>query len=255
MIKYFAIVFTLFIIPINLIPQGFDWQWSARIPFENPQNYYGINANYGLDYSIGTISFKEDNISAPDFIDLNGNNFALGINYTHWNKYNKFAIYSIFQYNNLKLHSYSIDNVPLNDNIIAKYKIALDYNINSINLIAGVNYRILESHLLIGTGIQIGTIINNNFEVNEEILGPPEVPPFKTNPPSYKRKINTGKINELNNFFLKSHIKISYNLEIKNGTYIEPNICFAMPLGSMFEGEKVKHYSILFAINYYTSLF
>ena len=255
MFKYFVIIFFLFISSVCSIAQGFDWQWSARVPIENPRNYYGINANYGLDYSIGAISFKENNVPAPDFIDANGNNLGIGINYTYWEQYNRYAIYGIFRYNNFKLSSYSIDNVPINNDIIAQYKVSLDYNFHLLTLQGGINYRLLESHLLIGAGIEIGAIINNSFSANEEILGPPEVPPFSTNPPSYKREITAGKFKELNNLFLKPQIRVSYDLELGRGSYVEPNVCFSIPLWSMFSGDKVRHYSILFGINYYTSFF
>jgi len=255
MLKYFVITLFLFVPSTYLKSQGFDWQWSARCPINNPQNYYGINANYGFNYFIGSISFNENNVSAPNFIDINGNNFGIGINYEHWGKYNRYAFYGTLRYNNLTLSSYTIDNVPLTDDIIAQYKISLDYNFNLLTLHSGINYRILETHFLLGAGIGLGAIVNNVFYANEEILGPAEVPPFPTNPPSYKREITTGELKKINSFFVNTHIKIGYNLDIGKGSYIEPNLCFSIPLGSMFSTEKLSNYAISFGINYYTSLY
>jgi len=250
--KYITIILML-ITYSNLLSQGFDWQFSARLPVVNPQNYYGISLSYGLDYSVGRISFLEKNCNCPDFINADGNNFGLGINYTRWEKYNRYAIYTALRYNNFNMSSSSIDNVPLSKDIIAQYKISLDYNFFQIELQTGINYRILETHLLLGAGINISSTFNNNFTANEEILGPAEVPPLQTNPPSYKRKISDGELKELNKFQIRPHIKLNYDLQLGRKTYMEPNIYLSFPLWSLFSGDKVKHYSFLFGINFYTA--
>ena len=256
MFKYLLTIIFIIITTINLQSQGFDWQWSARFPVINPQNYYGFNVNYGINYSIGNITFRENNVSCPDFINANGNNIGFGINYIYWERNNSYAVYGALRYNNFSISTNSIDNVPITDDIIAQYKITLDCNFHQIDLQCGINYRVINysvlEHFFLGAGIEIGTIVNNDFVAMEEILGPPEVPPFSTNPKSYKREITSGQFNKINKFNIKPQVKIGYNLELGRGSYIEPNICFSIPLRSMFSDDKINHYSILFGINFFT---
>ena len=249
--NYRTIILFFIICYSNLLSQGFDWQWSARFPVKNPQDYYGLNINYGLDYLVGHISMLEDRVDCPDFVGANGSHFGIGLNYTHWEKNNRYAIYGLLQYNAFSVSAYSIDKVPLTDDVIARYKISLDYNFNQIELLVGVNYRILETHFSIGAGINIGGLFNGSFSVNEEILGPADVPPFQTNPPSYSREIVAGELKSLNIFQIRPHIKLSYNLQLGRGTYIEPNLCYKIPLGSIFNGDDVLHNSILFGVSFY----
>jgi hypothetical protein len=235
----------------NILSQGFDWQWSARLPIENPHNYYGISANYGLDYFVGHISFVENKVYCQNFGNGNGNDISFGVNLEHWTEYNHYAFFSALQYKNYSVISSSVDLIPLNEEVIGKYKTILDYNFNQIDLLVGIKYRILETHFSIGAGLSLGYIVSNGYTATEEILGPTEVPPFSTNPPSYTREITSGELKQLNNFVIKPFFRLGYDLELGRGTYIEPHLCILFPLWSMISGDKVNHYSASFGINLY----
>jgi hypothetical protein len=253
--KLFPTLLLLFATAGNLIyAQGFNWQWSARLPFEISRNYWGISAKFGLQYAVGNISFLENKIQCVDYVDGNGNDISLGATFEHWEKYNRFAYRAGLQYKNNSISSYSIDYVPLNSAITAEYRNELAINFSEINLNIGAKYRILNTHFNIGTDIIASYIFEKTFNVTEEILGPPEVPPFTTNPPSYKRDILNGEIASMHYFQIKPAISIGYDMQLGRGTYFEPNISFTIPTFSMFKGTNVHNYITSLGINFYRKI-
>jgi hypothetical protein len=92
-------------------------------------------------------------------------------------------------------------------------------------------------------------IVSKTFKATEEILGPPEIPPFPNN--SYKREILNGELNTFNFVQFYPSLSIGYDLQLGLGTYIEPNFTLLIPARSMFSNDNVKNYLISFGINFY----
>jgi hypothetical protein len=157
------------------------------------------------------------------------------------------------QYEFNSLETSVIDFVPHSPDIIGEYQTSLSMNYSKINLQAGIKYRILESHFNIGADILLAYIIENNFLVTEKILGPPELPPFNTIPPSYKREIIAGEMRTINKFKIQPSFSIGYDMQLARGTYIEPNISFTPSTHTMFYGDKVNYYAIIFGIKFLTA--
>jgi hypothetical protein len=240
------IAFFTFSVPI--FSQGFDWQWSARLPFETPRLYYGGNFQYGLSTVYGEISFLEDKIQCQNFQNGNGNLLSFGLNAEYWEERNRFAYRATLQFDVNQFVSKSKDFVPIDSTIIAEYETALTQNFQKINVGIGGKYRIANTHFNIGADLFFSFLINNSFTVTEEILGPPEVPPFSTNPPSYKRDVLDGKINSLNKVQIIPTVSIGYDLQLGLGTYIEPNISLQIPLFSVFSGATVTNSLVSFGL-------
>lgn len=234
-----------------LFCQGFDWQWSPRLPFDNPRLYWGFNASYNVLSASGNISFLENRITCQDFNDGDGYKVNVGGNIEYWDKLNRFAYRAGLNYNINSLNSYSKDFVPISPTLTAEYenKLALNYSFVSIN--AGAKYQIGRTHINIGADLVLSFIITKNFKVTEEILGPPEMPPFNTNPRSYKRDVLNGEINAMNVIQINPAFTVSYDLQLGLGTYIEPNFIFLAPIRSMFTDNDIANYEFAFGVKFY----
>ena len=246
------LLLTVFVFHSNFAyGQGFDWQWSARMPFQTPRLYWGVSLQYGFQFASGDISFLEDKIQCPKFTDGSGNNFAFGLNFEYWEKLNRFAYRGSIQYGVNTLTSKSLDNVPYSQSLIAKYENKLELNFSKIGFKIGGKYRIANTHFNIGADLMLSFIIDKTFKATEEILGPPEIPPFSTNPPSYKRDILNGEINTFNLFQLEPSLSIGYDLQLGLGTYISPHFTLLIPTKSMFSNDNLTNFSTSFGIIFY----
>jgi hypothetical protein len=117
--------------------QGFDWQWSARLPFQAPRLYLGIGSQYGFQFASGDISFLEDKIQCQNFNDGTGNNYVLGLNFEYWEELNQFAYRGSILYGISTLNSSSIDYIPYSSDIIAEYETKLSLNFSKIDVKIG----------------------------------------------------------------------------------------------------------------------
>ncbi len=253
-VKLFFTIILLLFSKIDSFGQGFDWQYSARLPFNSPKLFYGMNANFGLVSSKGTLTFLEDKILCPKFKDGEGNNFAVGLNFEYWNKDNQSAYIGSINYLRNYIDYKFLDFVPLSNDIVAKYetKLALDYS--TIVLSAGYKYRILESHFTIAASLDIGIHLTNDFVVKEKILGPPEVPPFSTNPPSYERNILNGEFNKFTLFNLLPRLHLGYDMQLGLGKYVTPFVSIGLPITKMLQEDDVTNFVVSAGLKTHFSL-
>ena len=234
--------------------QGFDWQWSARLPFETSRMYLGIGTQYEFQFASGEISFLEDKISCQNFDGGKGKNYVFGLNFEYWEELNRFAYRSSIRCGISTFASQSIDYVPHSPNIIAEYENKLTLDFLKIDFKIGGKYRIANTHLNVGADLMLSFIINHTFKATEEILGPPEMPPFSTNPPSYIRDILRGATNSFNRIQFYPALSIGYDLQLGLGTYAEPNFSLLISPQSMFSNDNVTNYLISFGINFYRKI-
>ena len=249
--KFYQIISLLFLSVTALNAQGFDWQYSARLPFETPRFYWGFNAQIGLQSSNGKISFVENTVQCQDFKDAAGNNYSLGVNFEYWEKQNRYAFQAILQYGFNTIASKSTDFVPYSNTLIAEFENKLNINFSQINLKAGGKYRVAQTHFNIGADLALSFVILNDFNITERIVGPPEIPPFTGTPNSYEREVLNGQISSFTPLQFYSEINIGYDIDIGIGMYLEPKLTISFPITSMFSGAKVSNHLTSLGLRFY----
>lgn len=249
--KFYQIISLLFLSATALNAQGFDWQYSARLPFETPRFYWGFNTQFGLQSSNGRILFSENTIQCQNFEDAAGNNYSLGIQCEYWERQNRYTFRAALQYGFNTISSKSTDFIPYSSTLTAEFENQLNISFSQINLKAGGKYRIAQTHLNIGANLALAFIVLNDFNITERIVGPPEIPPFAGTSNPYEREILNGQISSFVPLRFYPEINIGYDIELGLGTYLEPTLTLAFPLTSMFSGAKVSNYSTSFGLKFY----
>jgi hypothetical protein len=237
---------------VNVFGQGFDWQWSPRLPFTNTHTYLGVIGNYGLSSLSGNISFLENRITCESFSDAAGRGWSAGLILEHWLHYNDFAFSAAVRYENNILTSDVIDNVPLSPTLTGKYKTDLDLDCSSIALSLAVKYRAYK-HLVVGAGIDVSMPLNTSFDVSEHILST-DIPPFSTNPPSYDRQILNGEIDAFSIAQVTPNIMIGYDLQFGLGWYFEPHLSVGYDANSLFVNDNVSVFRAKLGLTIYRAL-
>ncbi len=231
----------VFFLSGHLFAQGFDWQYSARLPFETPKLYYGANVSYGIISSYGKITFLENRISCPNFENGNGAKFSFGINAELWNTKNQFAYIASLNYDINSLTYNSYDSVPVSETVFAKYKSELELNFSNISAAFGLKYRLLNSHFHVSGKVNLDFTITDNFNATERIANPDEIP-------YWERNIANGNIYDIRKITITPDISIGYDVELGRGIYATPKFSLEIPVMSMMENDSIKNLAYMFEL-------
>lgn len=206
-----------------------------------------------MQYLRGSITFLEDRIACPDFTGGKGNSFVAGLAFEHWEKYNRFCIRAGVSFEYMNLRTATIDYVPLSPYLTGEYETSLLMQHSQINVHAGIKYRILNTHWGVGADLLLCAVAGDSFSVTETILGPPEVPPFGTLPPSFSRTLITGH-SDVNRLRLQPLISVGYDIPLFRGTYIEPTLYFTLPTFTLLSGDNIRNYNVFLGVRVLTAL-
>ena len=160
---------------------------------------------------------------------------------------------AILNYEYCVLSSTVIDYVPVTPNITGEYENKLELKTSNINFAVGLKYRLFGSHLSLGAKLLLSYIFQHDYTVTETILGPAELPPFNTYPPSYSREVINGSIPDIVRFRTAPLLEIGYDISIMKGNYIEPSISFIPPTGSYFKTSNTPVNTFSFGVKWYMS--
>ena len=105
----------------------------------------------------------------------------------------------------------------------------------------------------IGAAFEFNINFAANYDVVERILGPPEVPPFNTNPPAYEREITAGKFYKLSFLTVTPKIELGYDLQLGLGKYITPVASISLPVMSVIKTDNIRKLDFSFGVRYLMS--
>ena len=81
--KYFYLIILLFSLS-NLKSQGFDWQYSVRLPQETPKLFLGLEGAFLRNSSTGEFPFVENRFTCCEFESGTGWGINLGLASEYW---------------------------------------------------------------------------------------------------------------------------------------------------------------------------
>lgn len=225
---------------VNLIAQGFDWQFSYRDPSDSPRLFIGADIQTAFSIHKGSINFSESQIPCCRFESGNGTNLIGGLATEYWLNGGEFAINASLNYKSL---SSSFTTAP--DPVYYKYdtlrtEIKFANSISYLQLAFGGKYRIELSHFYVGAGIRFDILLDNSYEHSERITSINH----SFNDGSTSRKINSGTIAELSNIIFIPEFCIGYDLNLGLGLYASPSISMAYNLNNLAQSTSWKAFNI-----------
>lgn len=226
--RVIVVILLSFLFCFKSFAQGFDWQYSARLPFDVPFLFIGLNTSSEINTISGKFPFIEKEVKCTDFNDGDGFSWSLGLSSQYWID----ALSAISLDLKYKFSSVSFKSnweLPRVDYTV-RYQNEYSSNIDIINMSISYKKRIYNSHFAYGAGIDLDFILSNEAEHWEKILGPSDEPPYPGNPPSYKRKISDASIEDLNSLIVTPNLKFSYDLDLGLSTYSEIGFKYTPPI-------------------------
>ncbi len=202
---------------IMLISQGFDWQYSPRLPSKYPYFFLGLNAEKTFFMHKSNFLLFEEAITCCKFNGQNSSGFSFGFSGEYWHLANN-SIFALISFSSIPANFSSFNSFPINPDTVLKTEFTLNSKINTINLIAGYKYRILTSYFFISAFFDVGFNLSNDYKIYEKVIEPNNFY-FNTNPPSQIRELSQGKINDFNFIILSPGINLGYDLDLGNNYY------------------------------------
>lgn len=204
--------------------QGFDWQYNARLPQDQPKIFLGALVEYGVDFHTGDFNMNELGITCCSFSDGNGNNFALGAALEYWLENGFSSIISV-KYNLVNAEFSSIETLPT---VYGEFQreFLFNTNIHYLNLGVGGRYKFISTGFSASFQLDVNTLLSSDNEYSDRKISPPQHP--------YQGgTFSNRKINDLNNFNLFPKFGLAYDLNLGLGTYSTIYAESSLPLFNM----------------------
>ncbi len=248
--KTIIILIILFSKQFELNAQNFDWQNSARMPFETPKYFIGLGGEYSSYLHKGSFEFIEKNTPCCGYESGNGNGFNFGINALYFVE-DDLSLIAGLQFKNEKGIFQTLTSYPKSPNINITTQFQYTGVLNYISLESGLKQYILLDNFSISAGINFDILISDNSEHIEKIISPNNIP---FNDGTYERNISLGKIDNLRTFLISPKISLGYDINLGIGTFANLNSFVNIPIFSNLNKENWKAWNFGFGIKIYKGI-
>jgi hypothetical protein len=218
-----------FIITAASYAQGFDWQFSPRLPFKMPVLFLGAAARYDALQHFGDVNYIEGVNQCAVFSSGKGNGFTVGGYSEYWHT-GYLAITGGLLYSSVPaVFLADGDALPLASGEVFKTEYEFSAELHYVTLEAAAKYRLFDSHFFSGGGIQFGTRISQSTAQKERVVSPAEGH-FNDNS---QERIFDADITGFSRFTFAPQVFIGYDLPVGLGYYLSPTLRAGASLNSL----------------------
>jgi hypothetical protein len=232
-----SIIFLIIFCSIELHSQGFDWEYSARLPYKIPRAFIGAGYSYRYNNNFGNFSFFENNVYSLNFKKGNGYVNQINISFQYWEK-PIIAIFGNVLYRSLKTDFTQNMTYPRSngaDNWLATYQTNMHLSRDYIGISIGGKYRVLNSYFSVGAEITSLFLLSSSATATEEILSP-DFEHYIDG--STRRDIKNMHLPDFKNFNVLPEIFIAYDFSIAKGIFIQSSLRMQIPLFNSTSSDK-----------------
>jgi len=232
-----SLIFLIIFCSIELHSQGFEWEYSARLPYKIPRAFIGAGYSYSYNNNFGDFSFFENNVYSLNFKKGNGYVNQINISFQYWEK-PIIAIFGNVLYRSLKTDFTQNMTYPRSngaDNWLATYQTNMHLSRDYIGISIGGKYRVLNSYFSVGAEITSLFLLSSSATATEEILSP-DFEHYIDG--STRRDIKNMHLPDFKNFNVLPEIFIAYDFSIAKGIFIQSSLRMQIPLFNSTSSDK-----------------
>lgn len=238
---------------VSAYSQGFDWQYSFRLPYSIPSKFIGLSAGYSINSSTGDFEFLEDYTPCCSYQQGQGNSLNLGIVTEYWiDGISAVNLSANYQLSKL-LFSQTVP-IPRSDGIndyIAKYKYEMEETRNLLTIQPYYKYRLIHTHWAALAGFNIHYLLNYQSTHSEEIISPEDE---RFIDGTNKRVIKSGMYGKYNTVNINPIIGLNYDFSIYRGYYTSFSSIVQIPLTNVIQNENWKEWKIQISLSIFRSI-
>jgi len=153
----------------QLYSQGFDWQYSSRMPSAFPYLYLGIGAGLNSNMNISSINNIDNCVICGSFTGGTGSSQIFSFSAEYWISGLTALIANInYNQNNLTMESQPYTVPTQTHNMISVYRLESEFSYLALDL--GAKTRLFDTHLFVGGSLSFGLLTNHNFSLYEKYI-------------------------------------------------------------------------------------
>lgn len=216
---------------VPALSQGFDWQYSARLPSSYPTLFLGVNASGAFHTFSGDINYLQGVVLCGTFRNGDGSGFGAGVQADHWLS-ESWAVSGTLRFEMMnglfESAGDTLARAPNAEPTIVGYEIESDFSYVSLDL--GARYRPLNtSKLFVGAGVQAGYLLSHSTVQRQRIVSPASQ---RFNDGSQEQSLSDNIVG-FSSFYAGGRIIAGIDLPLGRSLYTSPAVYAAFPLTSM----------------------
>lgn len=252
MIRASVLLLLLTAIAICASAQGFDWQYSARLPFESPVKFYGVELSSGYSTHFASLDYLEKGTSFTCCTYDRGTGMPYGVALSgdYWLTSDVSIQGALgITIRNVKFTS-EPQNFPRVINSIVR-TVTSEYVFNGsityAGLQAAMRYRLLGTHLSVGGGLKLLLKLSETQTQIDRVIGPDDYF-FEGNPPSKVEDLDATILNDASAFVIEPYVSVGYDLTIRRGMYLTPTVTIGGPVTSLSKTQQWRSLELGFSL-------
>lgn len=211
--------------------QGFDWQYSARMPSSYPTLFLGVTGSGSFHTFSGDINYLQGVVLCGTFRNGDGKGFSGGVQVDKWLD-GSWAVSGAVRYEAMSgtfdSDGDTLARAPNTPPTIVGYEIESSFSYASLDL--GVRYRpIALSKIFIGAGVQAGLLLSSSTVQRQRIISPASQ---RFSDGSQEQSL-ADNIVGFSSFYAGGRVSAGFDLPIGRSLYASPAVYAAFPLTSM----------------------
>lgn len=237
MIRSLLSLFIVVATAVSAVAQGFDWQYSARLPFDSPIRFYGVELATGYSTQFASLDYLEKGTPFTCCTYDNGSGIPYGVLLAvdYWLAPDISAQGGLGVL--VRNVSFTSDpqSFPRIDNS-GVYIVSSEYvfqgSITYVTAQASMRYRLLGTHLNVGGGLKLLLKLSETQTQIDRVLGPDDYF-FDGNPPTKEKDLEATLLNDASAFVIEPFLSVGYDLSLRRGMYLTPAITVGGPVTSL----------------------
>ncbi len=222
----YRIILILLVVILSAVganSQGFNWQYSSRLPMKYPEFFIGINAGVSFINNNGNIRLDEGEVfDCCKFSSGSGWGNSYGLAAEYW----YFPDMALFAHLNYTMdgHTFTkqrMGEIRVTDTLF--YENELKSSIDYLNLEIGAKKDFPASHFHYGLSMMLGITLSNSNKITEKVLKPVYFP-------WSERIVSQGRISDLTKFYFLPKVRLGYDIDLGLSTYSTISLTAGIPV-------------------------
>ncbi|CAN5475069.1 hypothetical protein BH10BAC6_BH10BAC6_15860 [soil metagenome] len=217
---------------VSLLAQGFDWQYSARVPTPSPIRFLGAEVMSGWTNQSGPLPYIQTDLGLECCRYENGSGvpLSIGVGGEYWVS-GDVAVTGMLGYRSQGANfTTSGDTLPRvgKDAVITQYE--LTARLHYAVVTAGAKMRLFETHLTLGLGARFMISIGSSSTQTESII---QGSGYSFGNGSQAMALTSTSLNDLKPFVVVPYLQLGYDISVSTGMYLTPTFSIGIPVMSV----------------------